>query len=74
MTFDPRGGGGHFFDICDPHSHLGISLRKAKKWVSRKVVGLREHLLWYGLELGSDPPSTLVYHRLVVGDENVHRF
>ena len=42
---------------------------------ARVVVGLQEsHLLWYGLELGSDPPSPLVYHRLVVGDENGHRF
>ena len=39
------------------------------------VVGLHElHLLWYGLEHGSDPPSPLWYHRLVVGVENGHRF
>ena len=39
------------------------------------VVGLQEsHLLWYGLELGSDPPSPLWYHRSVVGVENGHRF
>ena len=35
------------------------------------VVGLQEsHLQWYGLELGSDPPSPLcptMYQRLVVG-------
>ena len=32
------------------------------------VVGLQGlHLLWYGLELGSDPPSPLWYHRSVVG-------
>ena len=39
------------------------------------VVGLQEsHLLWYGLEDGSDPPSPLLYHRLIVGVENGHRF
>ena len=39
------------------------------------VVGLQEwQLLWYGLELGSDPPSSLWYHRSVVGVENGHRF
>ena len=39
------------------------------------VVGLQEsHLLWYGLELGSDPPSPLWYHRSVVGVDNGHRF
>ena len=43
--------------------------------VCQVVVGLQEsHLLWYGLELGSDPPSPLWYHRLVVGVENGHRF
>ena len=37
-------------------------------WVVVVVVGLQEsHLLWYGLELGSDPPSPLVYHRLLWG-------
>ena len=39
------------------------------------VVGLQKsHLLWYGLEHGSDPPSPLLYHRLAVGVENGHRF
>ena len=39
------------------------------------VVGLQEsHLLWYGLELGSDPPFPRWYHRLVLGVENGHRF
>ena len=39
------------------------------------MVGLQEsHLPWYGLGLGSNPPSPLVYHRLVVGDENGHKF
>ena len=39
------------------------------------VVGLQElHLLWYGLEHRSDPPSPLWYHRSVVGVENGHRF
>ena len=33
-------------------------------------MGLQElHLLWYGLEHGSDPPSPLWYHLLVVGVE-----
>ena len=39
------------------------------------VVGLQEsHLLWYGLQHGSDPPSPPLYHRLAVGVENGHRF
>ena len=39
------------------------------------VVGLHEsQLLRYGLDLGSDPPSPLWYHRSVVGVENGHRF
>ena len=39
------------------------------------VVGLQElHLLWYGLEHGSDPPSPLLYHPLAVGLENGHSF
>ena len=39
------------------------------------VVVLKEfHLLWYGLEHGSDPPSPLCYHHSVVGVENGHKF
>ena len=39
------------------------------------VVGLQElHQLWYGLEHGSVPPSSLWYHCPVVGVENGHKF
>ena len=38
------------------------------------MVVVESHLQWYELELGSDPPSQTIYHRLVAGGENGHRF